>query len=670
MTHYVSSSDYLAELPLYFNPAETPYILLKTDEGDADLQINCEYSHSEQFYYIYLSQFTEDFEIVITAQEGTYRTNVVIDTYDYERLEHWLNLQQLGYLIPVLKKYSWYKVKEAANIAAKLSKMQGTEYAVSELLRLLEVTGTVELKRVWQLVDSKAQDAWHSIALSDKGYKLTNEVLLQYKTGRIDINHMRVINSAKKMQSSIHEIAECIQKALPATITVTEAQIVYVALSILHIATTSMTTAVIESNTYAADKVSITDEAYFGKQHVTYDIQSKQVTMFDNKQFSSMCALLKLEFSQETEAVIYIDDLYFAHGTYNGTVNIVIGANDNVLPGEHIVKVQWFNATGNALEVTQTVTLHKDSGALDVYDFRAYASTDDLTSGEINAVGMYQLLTKHSHAIAKTYCRQDIVIPRYYLQVLVPTSAVGKELTIVNVDHEYKMTVTVERMFNLPDFNCQIQTIEDEYGVNDTTYTRTDTYFVLTSKTYASFVDYAFIIDGVVCNVLRTAYAGTINPMLYIKTLQYLGSMSNFKLDGRELAYTDAGNIASQLMFDEDIRLNFAYDQELDTEYLASISKDEQQMWFSCFASGANIGNTYVERQTSFYLHKVNDIKVGQPYLAIGDGTEFKLTYTDLRGEHTLLTSKDSIVFACSKSGKYTLYASNKYYDRQIQFDV
>lgn len=171
------------------------------------------------------------------------------DIDDFRPLEFWLEQHQLEYLIPVCKKFGWEKLKEAALKGRALIHMQGTEYAIREIFKLLEIDDNAELVRIWvsqggkvgynekgglKLISGQlATDELHSAAYARKGFRLTNFLRLHYKQDDLHTWENEILPTSGSLDVALEDILMILQESLPATLRISDVTLLKLGLCLL-----------------------------------------------------------------------------------------------------------------------------------------------------------------------------------------------------------------------------------------------------------------------------------------------------------------------------------------------------------------------------------------------------------------------------------------------------
>jgi hypothetical protein len=193
MKAFLVLDDSLHYLPETWNASDEPTLTVAS--GNLVSAENATVTRIANTKYVIDVSKTEGDFVIVVADER-YQITVYRDTEDFTKLEYWLEQHQLDYLIPVCKRLGWGKLKEAALKCRSISLMQGSEYALDTVLKLLDIRDNVNLERIWisngadvtygrngELIVSngtKAYDNLHATGYARKNFHLSNFLKLQY----------------------------------------------------------------------------------------------------------------------------------------------------------------------------------------------------------------------------------------------------------------------------------------------------------------------------------------------------------------------------------------------------------------------------------------------------------------------------------------------------------
>ena len=118
-------------IPVTLDATRTSELVLYSDTPlTADVPISPDATREG----VYIADFSgcKDEQQVKIANDTESAVIVVYNQVpDTSYLESWLTMQQMSYLIPVMKSIDWSKLKEATLKARQMSDLQGTEQALN-----------------------------------------------------------------------------------------------------------------------------------------------------------------------------------------------------------------------------------------------------------------------------------------------------------------------------------------------------------------------------------------------------------------------------------------------------------------------------------------------------------------------------------------------------------
>lgn len=710
MIQYITSDGVLGKLPASFDVDTCEAVIKFLIDGT--VAVNCQYSITptdiadRSILEIATNQFVDDFTVEIADAVESVSFEVVVAKPDISKVAWWLKLQQLDYIVPILAKLDYGKLKQAALIARKLSTMQGTEYALRTMLSLLDATDTVQLSRKWKLGESVAYDDIHSTELYKRDYKPTGEAMLQYYAGKLDTWSKVVRSKASQLVIGLDDLATCISNVLPATLRLTDWQRIQLALSIVYAYTAALHTEKQHASTSIDAVITVDSSATFSKHSIVRTIADKVLLRHADADepccYTGLVAMLNVSSNVDIVVDVSIDDIPFATDLQLGHAKLCILQSDNIKPGKHTITFCWQSEACTNHSYSTTIELKPDSSAVCIAELSNVESLEDIKPELVNAVGTIRLVKQYTDALHKTFARQSTAMPKSYAQFYLQYSRLSTayKLAIVSPAGIKMHDLTLQSLVSMEDFSASFTTINGAQIV------------VLTSRQYMSIytVD-MFLVQATMTDRndkyvrlrKQSVYlAGNVQPFatyelfrryLYNKVHSMYRAVyiSNLVVNGQKLGASYYANdlrtdntttsllLAGHKQLATDLH-NAGFVVNMHEQLIGTISTtdDKLVMQFNpmslidngAISSYETVTAVYTRRHASFYLHPAKHLKTDIPYVVIAIGCVIKLYYIEGDNGFMVHGDNDSLVFSMMHSGHYQLEVQSDYYYKLIDIQL
>ena len=607
----------------------------------------------------------------------------------YDNLEQWLTMQQLQYLVPVLKKIGWHKLKEAALIAKQLADMQGTEHALKLLLRLLEVDDNFKLYRYWKRQTESGQDMafdnLHATDLADAGYELTYKLKATYQEDNINPWSSDIYSVVHKLVVSLDDIIACIRHSLPATLEITDYELIKVGLGVIAMQFTNYRSHLQESNVVVDARVQVPDILQYTDEPFIYDLQTKELIRIAEASEVHAKSLHMTVLTVSANDDIYnfcchIGDEHIELQHLRGTKHFCISP----AVGEHTMTWSYMTELGNRFSMSKQVKVYNASSRQFIYEL-CPASIDD-SAAILDYYNVAAIMMQWQHTTDTCDGRpMNIFAPKPYQLFYVPYDARRIQINDGTVLHNYEFDVrTYGRLPQIDDFVVSI-----EYVKLANSNEAAQRYLVLSPIKPCGKYDYTVkYMQNVPGNVpvhaaiwhdamqLTKYITIATEPFWNAHVLRQLIDDANadktVKISINGVAANNGGYIVCKDA-NGDIVLDKAFGDRLlsigqtacnydNNGSIASLSIIADDATIAVEARRTAICKA-IRRQPSFGIKPVTDIKMSMPYIAVKADTWFDLYSNDV----LIKQGYGMLVFAKHTNNKYRLHVHNDWYDKTIE---
>lgn len=669
----------LFALPDTIDAQQTPSIYLY---ADVDFASNATvHAIDDKQYQIDLADLPDGFALQIADKQIIiYNTKPATDY-----LESWLSMQQLAHLIPICKKLGWHKLKEAALKARQMSDMQGTEQALQLLLTLLEIDNNVELRRYWRRtiadIDDLALEPLHSVDLANAGYILTGALRLIYNADRLNPWSETIEQSVQSMLLSLADVAEAIQGVLPATLRLSDFELLKVGLGCISIQYATVQRQIQKSFTDIDVSIDMPDVLQYSSEPFVYDLLTKRLLRVAPYSEQHAYSIARVPIDITVHGVIYdfclhIDDSDMPVIQYAQLTGRTTFCIEPPL-GKHALTYRYTTASGNRFEHSKVVQVLAACNKLPIYELTTGAS-GCISATAINAANISAMLMQYKQIVeACTGRPYALGLAKAYQQFFVPFEV--KEIIVVRAATTVAYAVSID--MQIPDFTVSIEQLTS--GDNVVKYYR------LMTVNYAGMHDYTILYKtsngtskfDALFNVKFSrdilAYApqlakyltDTVQPAWNALSIQQLVAEHN--ITNAILSINNVKAYHGQFMPVNKLDANFARRAYTASNVQVNMSDVNELASISTIANDADLTLTTdkdysiraVRRLASFSLCEALDCKDSVPYIAYKPNC-----WLHLYANETLITESYALlVFAKTLTAKYKLVIDNDWYSKTIE---
>lgn len=588
---------------------------------------------------------------------------------DTSYLESWLTMQQMSYLIPVMKSIDWSKLKEATLKARQMSDLQGTEQALNMLLDLLDTDDNLVISRYWRKGDDIAFDDLHAVDLADIGYHLTNELRVQYQEDRINPWQNTVESTVKSMLISLQDVVTCIRHALPATLVITDYELIKVGLGLIRYDKMSAENSMQESTTVLAVPVDISTTLQYSYECFIYDLTTKELIRIApysevNSDAQYMTVLDITVDGTIHDFCLHIDgELYIQYTEISGTKHFCITPP----LGEHTMTYSFLTDAGNRLSYTKKLTVLTATSRQSIYELAEPTLMDEsamnIEPGNI-ANFMMQWMKVSSYCDGRPAILR---MPKPYQQYFIPVET-GQLSIRINDGFEVKQYTDISIASQIPGFTMSIEsfkilgedTPKQYYRLMTTSFVGRYDYTVTYSydDTWHTALSITKILGSTVEPHWTSLSLAALQKVLGTETaLVSIGK--TFANNGNFMPVTKTDkDFCTRLQSIEDVVCNI----DLDTEDLQSVATiaDDTELTYQ-FLDKYSIRD--VRRRPSFHIEPVMTFETSIPYIAYRHATWIELYSND----RLVSSAYGLLVFAKTTSNRYKLHLKNDYYEKWIE---
>lgn len=628
---------------------------------------------AENLYSLDISKCKDEAVVVLKNADDTQSFVVHNVEASTGYLERWLKLQQLGHLIPILKKLGWHKLKEAALKAKQLNDMQGTEQALKLTLDLLECDDNVELFRYWhrssENIEDDAFDDLKATDLVDAGYKLTNKLKLVYHADKLNPWNDNIYPSVRKLLLSLADVVTALQGILPATLQISDYEILKLGIGVIAYGISSCRSFLIQSECDAVPAIVLPNVIQYSYEPYVYDIETKELLRIASYDEPNAYAQHMAVLEVSTSAPIYDFEMSI------GGEDIDFAYIDNKayfclkpVPGKYDVEYRYSTEAGNRIIDKKTIVVTAACSRQLLYEL-AEPIEGDTEAIDVEAANIANLVVQWCKV--SEYCDgrpYDLHMPKPYQQYYVPMNV--KRLRICNADgivYEGELSASTY----LPDFTVAIErlTVLDITPIADN---QIISMYVLMTTNYAAKYDYdvQYLLDDAwhTAEQLTKYLSSCIQPLWNAHTIAALldSSDMNTGIVSVNNAYANNGHympLTLNKQFSDMLAMSGSciINKGID-DALVSVATIADEATFA-IENDKSLVCRAVRRQESFSLHSVLHAEPFVPYIIYRPNTWIVL----YSGDMLLAEAYGLLVFAKTTSNKYRLHLFNDWYSKDIE---
>ena len=627
---------------------------------------------TDNIFDVDLSACADASTLTVTNGEETNVITIYNEVVDVTHLVKWLQMQQLGFMVPIMTKVGWHKLKEAALKAKNLMDMQGTEGALKQVLDLLEADNNVKLWRYWfrETDDGEiiAYDNMTATDLAEIGYKLTGELKLTYQQDSLNPWSEQIYDNVMQIVFTLNDIATCIKGILPATLQIKDYELIRMGLGIIQMNMATRQNSMQSSLTEVGMGLVIPDILQYSYEAFVYDLDTKKLIRVapykeQNAHGEAMVVLEVQPLAPIYDVKVLIDNVEYVTADELTEKEFYC-----IKPpvGKHTLSYSYYTETGNLIQKSKQVTILAAETRNDIYEF-ASPFEAPLSADTVMFIGMQSLLVAWTQI--SRWCQGNFYAPKSYQVFYVPIENVDAlsicgALKTINY-HDFNITTEFE------DF-----TISSEIAMlaGDTEPTA---YWTLTTKNYAGKYDFTVRYHNIATNQWEYAdslskyFTMAMQPSWNVRTLSAMVAELNktTAVVSCNEFYANNGHYMPINSFDADFakRLQMMHavychcSDDTGNVMLVRAFLNKAKLTMSFGTNSVSVAN--VVRQPSFGVKVVQCPTVSTPYIAYRQDM-----FIDLYADDVLVLSGYTyLVFALLPNKKYRLHIHNDWYNKQIQ---
>jgi hypothetical protein len=623
---------------------------------------------TDNIFDVDLSACADKSTLTVSNGEESGSITIYNEVVDVEHLVKWLQMQQLGFMVPIMQKVGWHKLKEAALKAKELMDMQGTEGALQQLLTLLEADENVKLWRYWfrQTDDGEviAYDNMTATDLADIGYRLTGELKLTYQQDSLNPWSEQIYDNVMHIVFTLNDIATCIKGILPATLQIKDYELIRMGLGMIHMQLTTKRNEFQTSLAEVGMGLSTPDILQYSFEPFVYDLDTKELIRLapyyeQNAHGDAMCVM------EITPAATIYDVKVSIDNTLYVTVDELTDTKRYCIKppvGKHTLSYSYYTETGNLVQKSKQIQVLAAETRSDIYEF-ASPTDASLYGNTVTFIGLQSLIS--SWMQVSRWCHGNFFAPKSYQMYYIPFTASKVSVndgTVTKVYDNFALDTVVEHMTN----SIEQAIIGDAVSPQK--------YIVLTTIKPAGKFDFTvkyFDTAWHEANQLSKYYTDAFKPCWSVNTIQGLANIVNtstaiVKVNGDA---ANDGHFMPINSLDEDFAKRM---QKLHT-VVCDMDVDRNVLMVRAFLETAVLSMTFgkekstellaTSRHASFGLNIVKCPQVGMPYIAYKQDMLIDLYADDV----LIMRGYTYLVFALAAGKNYRLHIHNDWFDKQIQ---
>jgi hypothetical protein len=435
---------------------------------------------SEQLYKLDLSNIVNDTTLVLSNDVESKSVYLYVDVPNLDQFKHWLNVNQFGFLSDIIDGMGADKFKEAAIAVNNISRMIGTEYALSEMMRVLELTNNVELARSWKKDGDIAYDIMTSTAYAKLGYALTNELFLTYYKDDLNPWTDTIENSSGEISIDLIDVMTVLTKVLPARLQITKTQETRLGLAMLSAIVTTSKYDLSYANVDVTGAVYFPEFVYYRTAPFKLDHATKLITRIadiDEIQAEDLTLVpLTLRSTSDIKQFkLFYNDVLIARSETMLTEQ-TFGV---YLPiGNVTVTAKYLSKSDALITIEHTINVRKAVTSFDLYE-PSYDGVE-LNYEGIDIRSIVRTITERGYAMSHSFA-----VPRGYLVAYIPANASNLYVSYDGVTTMYQVSIAMQ----VPGFTTSFERL----NVLDTD--ELVDYIILMSKQFCGIYDYDMYTD-------------------------------------------------------------------------------------------------------------------------------------------------------------------------------